>query len=282
MEPAKVRAIIDWPVPDSRRFLGFANFYRSFICNFSQVAAPLTALTSTKLRFVWSNSAEGAFDQLKKLFTSAPILITPDTSRQFIVEVDASRVGVGVVLSQRSLLDDCVHPCAFFSHRLLPAERNYTVGNRELLAIRLALGEWCHWLEGAVQPFVVWTYHRNLPYIHSANGLNERQAHWALFFGRFDFTISYRPSPKNTKPDALSCQFDSSQDSPTMTILPEGRMVEAVVWGVKWRVKRALAHVTVPRGCPRTNYLFPSPCIPRFSDGAMPLDLLRIPVLEEL
>ncbi len=80
MDPDKVCAVIDWPVPDSRvalqRFLGFANFYRRFIRNFSQVAAPLTFLTSSKTRFAWSEAAQGAFDRLKGLFTSAPILIT--------------------------------------------------------------------------------------------------------------------------------------------------------------------------------------------------------------
>ena len=146
MDPAKVQAVSDWPVPRSRvelqRFLGFANFYRRFIRNFGQVAAPLTALTSVKTCFKWSGSAQGAFDLLKKRFTSAPILVTPDATKQFIVEVDASEVGVGAILSQRSLSDDKVHPCTYFSHRLLPSERNYDVGNRKLLAIRLALGEW--------------------------------------------------------------------------------------------------------------------------------------------
>ncbi len=99
MDPDKVRAVIEWPVPDSRialqRFLGFANFYRRFIRSFSQVAAPLTALTSIRSHFTWSEVAQNAFDHLKRLFTSAPILITPDPTRQFIVEVDASNVGVG-------------------------------------------------------------------------------------------------------------------------------------------------------------------------------------------
>ncbi len=117
------------------------------------------------------------------------------------------------MLSQRSSQDDRVHPCAFFSHRLSPAERNYDVGNRELLAIRLALGEWCHWLEGAAQPFVVWTDHRNLTYIRSAKRLNARQAQWALFFGRFDFTISYRPRSKNTKPDTYSARWSCGRGS---------------------------------------------------------------------
>ncbi len=160
------------------------------------------------------------------------------------------------MLSQRSPQDDQVHPCAFFSHRLSPAERNYNVGNRELLAIRLALGEWRHWLEGAAQPFVVWTDHRNLAYIRSAKRLNARQAQWTLFFGRFDFTISYRPGSKNTKPDALSHQFGSSEDgSTTETILPNGRVVGAVVWEIEQQVKRALARVTIPRECP-TGRLF--------------------------
>ncbi|KAL0192325.1 hypothetical protein M9458_010621, partial [Cirrhinus mrigala] len=183
MDPAKVRAVSDWPTPDSRkalqRFLGFANFYRRFIRDFGQVSAPLTALTSTRIEFSWSAAAQAAFDELKHRFTSAPILVTPDPSRQFVVEVDASEVGVGAVLSQVSPLDNKLHPCAFFSHRLSPTERNYDIGDRELLAVRLALGEWRHWLEGAALPFLVWTDHKNLEYI--------RQARWALFFGRFDF-----------------------------------------------------------------------------------------------
>ncbi|CAM4463975.1 unnamed protein product [Leuciscus chuanchicus] len=262
MDPEKVRAVLDWPVPDSRvalqRFLGFANFYRRFIRNFSQVAAPLSALTSVKSQFVWSDMAQDAFDRLKRLFTSAPILVTPDPERQFIVEVDASDVGVGAILSQRSSLDDKVHPCAFFSHRLSPAERNYDVGNRELLAIRLALGEWRHWLEGASVPFIVWTDHRNLEYIRSAKRLNARQARWALFFGRFDFSISFRPGSKNLKPDALSRQFGSTEEASTKeVIIPQHCVVGAAVWGVEQTVKRALSLVVRPPRAPSGTLFVP-------------------------
>ncbi len=248
MDP-EVRAVIEWPVPDSpiapQRFLGFANFYRRFIRSFSQVAAPLTVLTSIRSHFTWSEVAQNAFDHLKRLFTSAPILITPDPTRKFIVEVDASDVGVGAILSQRSSRDDKVHPCAFFSHCLTSAERNYDVGNRELLAIRLALGEWRHWLEGASVPFIVWTDHRNLEYIHSAKRLNAQQARWALFFGRFEFSISYRPGSKNGKPDALSRQFGSTEGASSKeVILPHHCVVGAAVWGVEQTVKRGLSHVT--------------------------------------
>lgn len=85
----------------------------------------------------------------------------------------------------------------------MPTKHNYDIGNRELLAVRLALGEWRPWLEGSPAPFIVWTDHRNLEYIRSAKRLNARQARWALFFMRFDFSISYRPGSKNAMADAL-------------------------------------------------------------------------------
>ncbi|XP_045070410.1 uncharacterized protein LOC123484298 [Coregonus clupeaformis] len=79
-----------------------------------------------------------------------------------------------------------LHPCSFFSHRLNAKERNYDVGNRELLAVKMALEEWGHWLEGAEHPFIVWTDHKNLEYLHTAKRLNSRQARWALLFTRFN------------------------------------------------------------------------------------------------
>lgn len=136
MDYAKVDAVRTWPVPESRKqlqwFLGFANFYRRFIRDYSSVAAPLTALTSTKVPFRWSSEAEEAFRDLKRRFTTAPILHVSDPESQFVMEVDASDVGVGAVLSQRAGKDGKLLPCAFFSRRLSPAERNYDVGNREL------------------------------------------------------------------------------------------------------------------------------------------------------
>ena len=167
-------------------------------------AAPLTRLTSPALPFAWTPEAEAAFSGIKRRFSSAPILIQPDPSRQFIVEVDASDTGWGAVLSQRSASDEKIHPCAFFSRQLVPAECNHDVGNRELLAVKLALEEWRHWLEGAEQPFVVWTDHKNLSYIQTAKRLNSRQARWSLFFGRFNFTLTYRPVTSNLMPSLVS------------------------------------------------------------------------------
>lgn len=129
------------------------------------MATPLTQLTSTATPFSWTSEADAAFTELKKCFTSAPVLIHTDPSRQYIVEVDASSSGVGAVLSQCSVSDQKLHLCAFFSRHLTPAEQNYNVSNWELLAVKLTLEEWRYWLEGAEHPFIVWTDHKNLAYI---------------------------------------------------------------------------------------------------------------------
>lgn len=187
MDPGKIRAVLDWPRPTSvkqvQRFLGFSNFYRRFISNFSSIAEPLSSLTRKSNRpFMWTSDADHAFNTLKQRFTSAPILTLPDPELPFVLEVDASDVGVGAVLSQKCKSDSKLHPCAFFSRRLTPTQRNYDIGNRELLAIKMALEEWRHWLEGAKHPFLIWTDHQNLTYIRDAKRLNSRQARWALFF----------------------------------------------------------------------------------------------------
>ena len=101
MDPSKVSAVAEWPSLSTRKklqqFLVFANFYRRFIRGYSQIAAPLMALTSTKSTFAWTPLAETAFQGLKRRFVSAPILTQPDPSLQFVVEVDASDTGVGAV-----------------------------------------------------------------------------------------------------------------------------------------------------------------------------------------
>ena len=118
-DPGKVRAVAEWPTPTNRkllqRFLGFANFYRRFVKNYSKVVAPLNKLTSTLVPFCWTSEAEQAFCKLKHLFTSAPILVHPDPSLQFIVEVDASETGVGAVLSAIQPGSKGSPLCLFFS-----------------------------------------------------------------------------------------------------------------------------------------------------------------------
>lgn len=106
-----------------------------------------------------------AFELLKSRFISTPVLKMPNPNIPFILKVDASEVGIGAVLFQRHGTPAKLHPCAFFSRKLTPAEANYNIGNRELLAVKRAIKEWRHWLEGALLPFTVLTDHRNLDYI---------------------------------------------------------------------------------------------------------------------
>ncbi len=120
MDERKVKAVLEWPKPQTvkelQRFLGFANFCRRFIRDFSKIAAPLTAMTKHhSARLSWSSESHQALEELKTRFTSAPILRHPDPEKEFIVEVDASNTGVGTILSQRHGSPAKMYPCAFFS-----------------------------------------------------------------------------------------------------------------------------------------------------------------------
>ncbi|KAK3537438.1 hypothetical protein QTP70_009972 [Hemibagrus guttatus] len=149
-----------------------------------------------------------------------------------------------------------IHSCAFLSHRLMPTERNYHVGDRELLAVKLALEEWRHWLKGAKHPFQVLTDHKNLEYIQQAKRLNPRQARWSLFFNRFQFILSYRPGSKNLKPDALSRVYvNTPQEGAITPIIPSSKIVAPIRWELEGTVKQAQAREPDPGGGP-TNCLF--------------------------
>lgn len=173
---------------------------------------------------------------------------------QLIMEIDTSEVGIRAVLSQRSPKDNCLHPCAF------------DVGNWELLAVKVALEEWRHWLEGTEQPFFVWTNHRNLEYLQTTKRLNVRQARWALFLNCFNFHLSFRPGTKNLKADALSrihC-VDSGPSEPEY-VLPRTCILGAIRWEVEERVLQAQGPGPTPEGC-----------APHRSTGVMPLHCLII------
>lgn len=154
----------------------------------------MTSLLKGKpAKLTWNQEAVKSFENLKTSFTTVPILKHPDPELPFVVEVDASDCGISAVLSQRHGNPGKLHPCAFFSCKLTAAERNYDVGNKELLSMKAALEEWRHWLEGAVHPFQIITDHKNLEYIKGARRKNPRQARWSLFFTCFNFTVTYRP-----------------------------------------------------------------------------------------
>ena len=176
-----------------------------------------------------------------------------------MVEVDALESGVGAVLSQRQRQPAKLFPCAFFCKKLSPVERNYDIGNRELLAVKLAFEEWRHWLEGARHPFLVLTDHNNLEYIRTTKRLNPRQARWALYFTRFHFTMSYRPGFKNVKADALSRQFDgASEPHTTGPIVPQAFIVSPIRWDLDSKIQQALCQEPTPPDCPEGRTYVPA------------------------
>ncbi|KAI2655102.1 Transposon Tf2-9 polyprotein [Labeo rohita] len=264
MDPQKLEAVRSWPLPTSlkqlQRFLGFANFYRRFIRGFSSTAAPLTALTKpSRGEFHLTPEAIQAFRTLCHQFTTAPILTHPDPTKAFVVEVDASDVGVGAVLSQRGP-DEKLHPCSFFSRKFNSTQQRYGVGDRELLAIKWALEEWRHWLQGGSEPFtVVWTDHQNLTVIKQTKQLNPRQARWALFFEHFDFHLSYRPGSKNTKADALSRQHQKDTvTSDPAPVLPSQIILAPIRWGLEERVRQSHNQEPPPPETPAGRLFVPN------------------------
>ena len=210
MAERKVKAVQDWPQPqklkDIQCFLGFANFYRRFINQFSRIVAPITRLLRKNVVFEWSREADESFRFLKKAFTSAPVLTHPNPEEPFIVEADASEVAIGAILSQRDSRTGQLHPVAFMSRKLSDTEINYTIAEKELLAIRGAFMDWRHYLWGARYTVTVYTDHRNLQFMKSARQLTPRQLRWMQYFADFDFVVTYRPGKDNGKADALTRQ----------------------------------------------------------------------------
>jgi len=149
-------------------FLGFTNFYRPFIKDFSEHAHPLFDLTWNDCAWRWKASKQSAFDKLKGSVTSAPVLISPDSTKPFHIEADSSDFATGAVLSQVSTEDEKWHPVVFFSKSLSPVERNYEIHDKEMLAIIRALQEWRHFVEGTKHPCEILTDHKNLGGLYHA------------------------------------------------------------------------------------------------------------------
>jgi len=145
MDPVKVAGVREWPTPENKTdvqaFLGFMNFYWRFIWDFSAKARPLFDLTRSEQVWTWSRREQAAFEDLKTAVTTAPVLVSPQESDPFRIEVDSSDFTTGAVLSQQSMTDGKWHPVAFYSKSLSSVERNYEIHDKEMLAIIHALEE---------------------------------------------------------------------------------------------------------------------------------------------
>jgi hypothetical protein len=179
MDPAKVKTVVERQTPRSLRdvqcFLGFANFYRKFIKDYSKLVLPLTQLTKKGKLFVWFEEPDMAFENLKKAFTSAPILAHVDPEKPFILEADASDFALGSILSQQGN-DEKLHPVAFHSRKFDAAEINYEIHDKELLAIVDSFTQWRHFPERSSPQVTLFSDHKNLAYFQDARVLNLRQA----------------------------------------------------------------------------------------------------------
>ena len=163
----------------------------------------MTELTRKGKKWSWDPEHQTAFERLKDAFTSAPILQRFDFDKDVIVETDASDYVSAGVLSQYGD-DGLLHPVAFFSKKHSPAECNYEIYDKELMAIIRCFEEWRAELQSTVNPIQVLSDHKNLEYFMTNKLLSRRQARWAQFLSQFDFKITYRPGKLGGKPDALT------------------------------------------------------------------------------
>src|SRR5258705_7661882 len=193
MDPAKLAAIADWPTPtkvkDVQSFLGFGNFYRRFIQDFAHITKPLTTLMCKDHEWNWTPQCEAAFQELKQRFTTLPVLQIPDFDAPFRLEADASDFDYGAILSQQGP-DTHWHPVAFMSKQMTPAERNYNIYDKELLAIVWALDAWHHYLEGSSHPIDIWSDHKNTS-LALSNSIAVRHA------GAYSYHVLTSPSFTN-------------------------------------------------------------------------------------
>lgn len=171
--------------------------------NYSSLVKPLTNLTRKDIPWKWEEEEQRAFQGLKDAICSEPVLAHPDPEKQYFMEMDASGVVIGAILSQRQD-DGYLHPIAFRSQSFKPAELNYDTFNKELLAIVDSCKEWRLYLEGTKHEIIVLTDHRNLQYWKDGHTFNRQHWRWHEMLPDFKLKIIYRPGVMSTKPDILS------------------------------------------------------------------------------
>lgn len=205
VDPSKVEAVTSYPQPtdvkELRGFLGLANYYRRFVQGFASIAKPLYQLTSKNAKgFDWTPQCQQAFDQLKQLLVSPPILAYPRFEIPFVVHTDASDHAIGGVLSQ--IQDGKERVIAYFSRQLGKAQRNYSTIEREALAVVSAIQEFYPYLYGF--HFDLYTDHNPLVSLKTVKDYGGRVSRWLLLLQQFQFTVKYKPGGSNGNADGLS------------------------------------------------------------------------------
>lgn len=204
--PDKIQAILQWPVPRTRRMLrsllGLAGYYRRFVKNFASIASPLTDLLQHDT-FKWNEKTQAALDDLKLRMASPPVLVLPDFSKKFVVETDASGTGIGAVLYQDK------RPIAFYSKKLNPRMQQSSTYIRELYAITEAVRKWRQYLLGS--RFTVRTDQKSIRELLSQTIQTPDQQRFLAKLLGYDFTIEYKSGKENVVADALSRAFEESK-----------------------------------------------------------------------
>ena len=202
VDPGKVEAIKSWPTPSTlsatRIFHGLASFYRRFVPQFSSLMAPLTDCIRRDGVFTWTAEAATTFEVIKTKLILAPILALPDFTQVFELHCDASKLGIGVVLSQRN------RPIAFFSEKLAEARLRYSTYDVEFYAVIQAIKHWRHYLSH--REFVLYTDHDALKHLSSQDKVSARHASWVSYLQQFTFVIKHTSGASNRVADALSCR----------------------------------------------------------------------------
>ncbi|KAG3230821.1 hypothetical protein PI124_g24082 [Phytophthora idaei] len=209
-DPEKVRVISEWPtlsnVKELRQFLWLATYLCKYVENYAGKIRPLSQLLKKEAEWKWTAECQQAFDAVKQGLTEAPILAVADQDRPFHVVCDASDFSVGCALMQHDHegRDRVVY---YQSRQLKPAERNYPVHDKELLAMKYALVKFRVYLLGS-GPFVVYTDHASLRTAVKSPHISQRMARWLSFFAEYGFRVEYKPGRLNVVADALSRRPD--------------------------------------------------------------------------
>jgi transposase InsO family protein len=207
VDPEKTAIINHWAEPTTvkgiQSFLGFCNFYRRFIRDYGLLSKPLSRLTKDHVPFQFNSDCRKAFEELKRRLTEAPVLRHYDYSLETMLETDASDGVIAGVLSQKHP-DGNWYPVGYFSKTMAPAELNYEIHDKEMLAIVRSFGHWRPELQGSPHQINVYTDHKALEYFMTTKQLNSRQARWAELLAEYYFMIMYRPGKDNAKADILS------------------------------------------------------------------------------